>query len=143
MEKSILAWLDRAEETYQEKIAYQDETSEVSFRDAAKISRAVGTCLTEYTNPQEAVAVLTGRSVMTPPCFFGVVRAGCFYAPMDATMPDTRLNQILSVIDAKVMIVDRENLEKANSLSFSGKMLILEEIIDTPVDEEVLDLGLN
>ena len=47
MEKSILAWLDRAEETYQEKIAYQDETSEVSFRDAAKISRAVGTCLTE------------------------------------------------------------------------------------------------
>ena len=138
MEKSILTWLDRAEDLYQDKVAYRDGENTISFRDAAGISRAVGSCLTEYVQPQEAVAVLTGRSVMTPPCFFGVVRAGCFYAPMDATMPDTRLNQILSVIKAKVMIVDRENLEKANGLSFSGKMLILEEIIDTPVNEEAL-----
>ncbi len=138
MEKSILTWLDRAEDLYQDKVAYRDGENTISFRDAAGISRAVGSCLTEYVQPQEAVAVLTGRSVMTPPCFFGVVRAGCFYAPMDATMPDTRLNQILSVIKAEVMIVDRENLEKANGLSFSGKMLILEEIIDTPVNEEAL-----
>ena len=143
MEKSILTWLDHAEKNYQDKVAYRDDNKTVTFSEAARISRSVGSCLTDYVKPQEAVAVLTGRSVMTPPCFFGVVRAGCFYAPMDATMPDTRLNQILSVIKAKVMIVDRENLEKAQGLSFSGKMLILEDIIDTSENPAALEKAVS
>lgn len=138
MDKSILTWLDRAEEKYDQKIAYRDEDEEITFAQAAQIARSVGTCLARLTEPLQPIAVLTGRSVHTPPCFFGIVRAGCFYAPMDATMPDTRLNQILSVIGAKVMIVDRENLEKAETLSFSGQMLILKDIMDTPADEWLL-----
>ena len=57
---------------------------------------------------------------------------------MDASMPVTRLNQILGVIQADIMLVDREHAQLAQTLDFSGEILVLEEIMDTPVCEELL-----
>lgn len=138
MEKSVLEWLDRAGDLFGEKVAYRDEAQTISFADAVRLSRVIGSCLVQKTQPQQPVAVLSGRNVYTPACFFGIVRAGCFYAPMDASMPDTRLNQIISVIGAKVMVVDRDNLEKAQGLAFSGEILVLEDMLDAPVLDELL-----
>ncbi len=81
---------------------------------------------------------MSGRHVFTPACFLGAVRAGCFYAPMDGDMPVTRLNQILSVIKSDIMLVDKAHLEIAQSLNFDGKMVVMEDIMSTPADEELL-----
>ena len=56
---------------------------------------------------------MSGRHIYTPACFLGAVSAGCFYAPMDGDMPVTRLNQILGVIKARLMLVDKAHLEMA------------------------------
>ena len=58
-------------------------------------------------------------NIITPVCYLGIVQAGCFYAPMDLTMPASRLNQILSVVDSKVMLVSKENLELAKCVIFT------------------------
>lgn len=81
---------------------------------------------------------MSGRHVITPAVFLGVVRAGCFYAPMDATMPVSRLNQILKVIQAKFMLVDKDFLEIANKLDFDGERIVIDDIFDTPEDEHLL-----
>ena len=84
------------------------------------------------------VVVMSGRHVLTPAVFLGVVRAGCFYAPMDATMPAARLNQILGVIRAELMLVDKEFLEIAQKLDFSGRIVVTDDILDTPIEENLL-----
>ena len=89
---------------------------------------------------------MSGRHVLTPSAFLGVVRAGCFYAPMDATMPLSRLNSILNVIKSDFMLVDKEHLETAKKLDFSGKIIIIDDIISTIPDENLLSkarLGLT
>ena len=85
------------------------------------------------------VVVMSGRHIFTPACFLGVVRAGCFYAPMDGDMPVTRLNQILGVIKADYMLVDKAHLDIAQGLEFRGTIFVMEDIIDYPVSDELLE----
>lgn len=138
MELSVLSWLDRTATEFGEKVAFSDTEHTLTFDGLNRYAKSIGTCLAGIAAPETPVVVMTGRHVMTPACYLGVVRAGCFYAPVDATMPVARLNQILGVIRAGLMLVDREHAELAGSLQFSGRILVMEDILDTPADEELL-----
>ena len=128
MDTSVLNWLDRTAEQYSEKTVFNDCSRSVSFAEFNRITKSVGTYLASFVTPNSPVVVMSGRHIMTPACFLGIVRAGCFYAPMDATMPKARLNQIIGVIKADYMIVDKEHLEIAKGLDFDGKIIIFEDV---------------
>ncbi len=138
MEHSVLTWLDRAASLYGDTVIFSDDSQSVTFETFNRLSKSIGTRLAAQAAPVSPIAVMTGRHALTPACYLGVVRAGCFYAPMDATMPMPRLNQILSVIKAELMLVDREHLEKAQALDYNGEILVMEDILDTPADEALL-----
>lgn len=138
MNLTVLKWLDSTVAAYGSKTVFYDSENTLTFAQLDGYAKAIGTYLAGCIKPNSPVVVMSGRHVMTPACYLGVVRAGCFYAAMDATMPTARLNQILGVIKAGIMLVDREHAEIAKSLDFSGRILIMEDILDTPVDEELL-----
>ncbi len=138
MEKSVLCRLNAAAEKYSTKTAFKDPENSLTFGEFNGLTKSIGTYLAGITQPGDPVVVMSGRHVFTPACFLGAVRAGCFYAPMDGDMPVTRLNQILSVIKSDIMLVDKAHLEIAQSLNFDGKMVVMEDIMSTPADEELL-----
>ena len=139
MELSVLKWLDRTAADYSEKTVFTDHESRLTFEMLDRYSKAIGTFLSTKTAPYSPVVVMSGRHVLTPAYFLGVVRAGCFYAPMDASMPAARLNQILQVIKAEYMLVDRENAPLARTLDFAGEIIVAEDILDTEPDEALLE----
>ncbi len=131
MYTSVLDWLDHASADHTDRIAYADAEQRLTFGQVDQISRAVGDfLLNKGALPAEPVVVMGARNVFTPACYLGVVRAGCFYAPADAELPAGRLQQILEVIDAAYMIVSRTYLDKAQALGFSGKIFVLEDILE-------------
>lgn len=138
MDLSVLKWLDRSAVEFAAKTVFTDANSSITFEELNQYTRSVGTYLANKLPAQSPVAVMSGRNVYTPGYFLGVVRAGCFYAPMDATMPVSRLNQILSVIQARVMLVDQEHEAIARSLDFHGEIIVAENIRDTLPDDELL-----
>ena len=138
MKTSVLNWLDSTAQKYTEKIVFTDSEQGISFAEFNNITKAIGSYLVTFLTAGSPVIVMSGRHVFTPACFLGIVRAGCFYAPMDASMPQARLNQIIRVINAECMIVDKEHLEIAKELDFSGKIIVMEDIINTPCNEELL-----
>ena len=138
MEKSILNRLDSSAVRFADKVMFKDDSQSVTFEEFNRLTKAVGTFLAGKISRGEPVAVMSGRHALTPSCFLGVVRAGGFYAPMDGDMPKTRLNQILGVIKAKVMLVDKAHLETAQQLDFDGEIVVFEDICDTPADEAML-----
>ena len=138
MEKSVLCRLNAAAEKYSTKTAFKDPENSLTFGEFNGLTKSIGTYLAGITQPGDPVVVMSGRHVYTPACFLGAVRAGCFYAPMDGDMPVTRLNQIIGVIKAKIMVVDKAHLEIAQSLNYDGEIFVMEDILDTPVDEAVL-----
>ena len=138
MDQTVLTWLDRTVAAFPEKIAFTDRDSRITFRQFDRITKAVGSFLCSRIAAPAPVVVMGGRKVITPAVFLGVVRAGCFYAPMDATMPVPRLNQILGVIQAEYLLVDREFLSIAQQLDFQGTCIVIDDILDTPADEQAL-----
>ena len=138
MDTSILKMLDRASEKYAGKVVYRDGEENITFGELKKRAQAVGSWIAKEIPPESPVSVLAGRNIITPVCYLGIVQAGCFYAPMDLTMPATRLNQILRVVNSKVMLVSKENLELANSLEYKGKIVVIEDILDEAIDKDLL-----
>jgi len=138
MDKSVLTRLDRTAARYPDKIIFKDPDGSVTFSEFDRAAKAIGTYLSGIVEPCTPVAVMSGRHIHTPECFLGIVRAGCFYAPMDGDMPATRLNQILSVIKAPVMLVDRAHLSAAEALEYDGKIIVAEDITVTEPDEDLL-----
>ena len=138
METSILNRLNKNAEKYPDKVMFKDEHSQITFGEFNALTKSIGTALAQKVPCGSPVAVMSGRHILTPSCFLGAVRAGCFYAPMDGDMPKSRLNQIIGVIKADYMLVDEAHLEIARSLDFSGEILVMEELKDTKADDELL-----
>ena len=139
MKTSVLDWLDNTAEKYAGKTVFADENRKITFSEFNNYTKSIGTYLARLVSGNAPVVVMSGRHVLTPATFLGVVRAGCFYAPMDATMPLSRLNSILGVIKSDFMLVDKEHLETAKKLDFSGKIIIIDDIISTIPDENLLN----
>ena len=168
MNTSILNLLDTAAINHKDKILYRDpETGSkggkdsITFDEFNLLTKRIGTgilkavsasapkTLTEKkAGTPEPIAVMTGRHMFTPACFLGVVRSGYFYAAMEAELPESRLLQILKVAAPSYIITDRENLEKtrdmvektlADNEDISNmEILIMEELLETTPDEELL-----
>ena len=138
MNATVLNWLDHTVNTLPDKVAFTDSESTLTFSEFDKITRSVGTFLAKKAAPQSPIVVMSGRHIITPAVFLGAVRAGCFYAPMDATMPASRLNQILGVIKANFMLVDKAFESVARSLSFDGEIIIIDDILNTEADNILL-----
>ena len=94
----------------------------------------IGSVLGQKTGPRRPVPVLAEKIVFTLTAFLGIVRAGCFYVFLDAGQPSERLNRILDTLQADLMIADKESLDLAGGISFSGEILFLEDLKSLPDD---------
>lgn len=138
MNHTVLKWLRDTAARLPEKAVFTDCDGSVTFGMLDRRSAAIGTALAGEVPLQTPVAVLCGRHTGTPAVFLGVARAGCFYAPMDPTMPVPRLNQILSVLNAPVLVADSQYAALVRQLSFTGRILLTEDLVDTPEDPDLL-----
>ena len=81
------------------------------------IARNTGAYLVEQLGVDRTpVAVFAGRKMVTPAYFLGVVYAGRPYAPIDASLPDKRIEKILENLCPRAIVADRESLEHVESI---------------------------
>lgn len=135
---NILEWLENSREKYSDKIAVIDEMGAVTYDEFVNISKAIGSKLATYTGMRKPVAVLADKSIDTLSTFFGIVYAGCFYVSFNPELPEVRLNQVQSVLNAEYIITDEEHLDRAKSLVSEDKILLIEDLKKAPIDEDVL-----
>ena len=140
MDTNVLDWLENTAKRQPDKWAFSDSNNSLSFSQVLTYAKRIGSKLCKATNSKRPVAVISGRHSLTPVAFLGVVYSGCFYAPLDGSMPLARLNTMVKNLEAELLIVDEKHLELANKLDFSGKVLVLEELINSDIDEEILSL---
>ena len=135
--------LDRLESTaakYNKKTVFTDETGSISFCELLDKAKRLGSALCKKVSAGSAVAVMSGRNVLTPVTFIGIVYAGCYYAPMDASQPEDRLKNILKVLKPPVLVADKDNADKAKALGFEGEILLSDDLFESDIDDDALAL---
>lgn len=115
--KNVLEWLEATITKSPEKIAFSDTENSITFAQVYDIARNTGAYLIEQLGVDRTpVAVFAGRKMVTPAYFLGVVYAGRPYAPIDASLPDKRIEKILENLCPRAIVTDRESLEHVESI---------------------------
>ena len=137
---NITEFLDEAAANFSEKTAFADDKTQLSFLDVDRISRQVATSLIARGCGREPVLVYMEKSPYMIAAFFGVVRAGGYYIPLDDRMPQERIRRISDTCKSSRMIVDESTRDKAAQIKPDGDILYINEISGKGalIDDEAL-----
>lgn len=139
MEINVLEWLEKTAAQNADKTAFTDSDGSITFGEIRSSAESVGSAVLNCGITGKPVAVITGRHRFTPAAFFGVVYSGCFYAPIDGSLPVERINRILEILSPELILVDRQNTGLLEKLCCRAGVLILEDVIDFKPDRNRLD----
>lgn len=138
MASQVFEWIRRSAASYGSRTVYSDTERTVSFEELERYSAAVATWVAQHSGIERPIAVMTSRCVFTPACYMGAARAGCFYAPIDADVPHQRLEQIMSVAEPAIVIVDNDHLATAEAVAGGCEIALMEDLLAYPVDDDLI-----
>lgn len=139
IQTNILQYLEATAPRVPDKIAYADGTDSICFSELLRASRAIGSALIEAGYKKEPIAILMDKHPRVPAAFYGAVYAGCYYVPLDPSMPIHRMEVILEQVGARALITDQKNEKLAKTLDFSGDLLLYDALAST--EENTLALN--
>ncbi|MBR2275973.1 MAG: AMP-binding protein, partial [Lachnospiraceae bacterium] len=125
---NILELLERSADKYPEKTAFSDPTGSITFKDLKSLARQTATLflggsLGVYVKAEDAVAFYMEKSTEAVAAMFGAVYAGAFYSFIDVRQPEERAYRVLSILEPKIIITDKENEEALRRLCEAHPML--------------------
>ena len=135
MQTNVLEYIEETVKRVPEKIAFADDREQLTFKQFYDGARAIGSFLAEQEIYKEPVLIYMEKSPSALQAFFGVIYGGCFYVPLDAEMPATRVNLIIQNTKARLLICDEDSKEKVNDLNFEGQVVLASEIREKTVNE--------
>ena len=135
---NILELLEHTAAARPEKTAVIDENGADRFDMLLFRSRRCGTALAAHLSPTAPVPVLLEKSREALYAFFGAAYAGCFYVPLSPALPQPRLAQILSVLQAPCIVTDREHAALAAQLPGVRRILLIKDLLQTQADDALL-----
>jgi len=136
---NILEYLDNIVKIYPERIAYANESTELSFQTVYDNARAIGSFLHDEGKYKEPVVVFMKKHPDMIVAFLGVVYAGCYYVPIDEEMPKHRIELIFQNLNPGSVICDDTTIESVKNLKFDGAAYRYNDIIKHPVNEAALN----
>jgi acyl-coenzyme A synthetase/AMP-(fatty) acid ligase/acyl carrier protein len=112
-------------EQYPDRVAVVDHAVSLTFAEVEQAANAVAEAILEKTGPgQEPVAMLVGLDARSFIASLGIMKAGKFYVSLEETFPLSRHQQILEDTGAKLILLDKPNIQRAKVLAGTEKQLI-------------------
>ena len=140
MIRSILEHLENSAARLPDKVAFYDDVQKLTYSQLLHVSKAVGSALAQVAAPRNPVAMLMdARSITNIPSIWGIIYAGCAYAPLDITMPGERLQQLLDLMVPTAILADEKGRAALKQLNVSAPVVPYETASATPVDEAALN----
>ena len=121
--KGIIDYLERTADKYPDKTAVSSADKTYSFSEVRSVSRRIGAEIGKYCAGGEPVAVIVDRSADTVCAFLGAVYNGCYYIPVDPSMPADKINAVLTDSGARVAIGAANDSELLVKAGFTGTFI--------------------
>lgn len=123
----IVSLIENANEKYATRVAYRFNGEEITFNkvyeNAFKFAKVVSGLLPE----RSPVVVISKKNLLVPSCYLGIAMSNCFYVPISTEMPNSKIEAILSLTEAKLIICGSEDRELVAGLNYGGEVRIIEE----------------
>ncbi len=135
MTRNVLTWLEATAAQMPQASAFADPQEQMSYGELKQKAQAIGSYIAGQTPSQQPVLLMMEKTPMTIAAMLGVVYAGCFYTPVDSSMPDVRLQMIVDQLQPALILADEKGKRKAESMG-----LCCRQVADIPdeVKEQLL-----
>lgn len=138
--KNVLEFLEKSEYKYKDKTAVIEEEKSCSYTELLNSSKKIGSSLIKYISSKKPIPVFMEKGINTLCAFFGVAYSGCPYVLLNPELPQERLAKILGIIECDYIITDKNNIENAKKIFNNTSILLVEDLMDSNVDEEELKI---
>ena len=136
--KTILPLLAQRAAERPDAPAFSDEQTTLTFSETERRSDAIGSALLARGAFREPVLLFMARSAAEIAAFFGVLKAGCFYVPVDAEMGEARIRSILGRVRPRFAITDKTGETLLSEWDGAIETLDCETLSRAPVDGDKL-----
>ncbi len=141
MTRNVLAWLEEAAARWPDAIAVEDPHSALTYAQLRRQARAIGSYVAQTVPAQSPVLLLMDKTPQAVAAMLGCVYAGCFYTPVDAAMPQTRLLRIVRRLEPACVLYASDMAELAGALGCAAHAV--EEAMGEPPEEALLQSRLQ
>lgn len=138
MQNNVLEYLEKTVLRIPEKIAFANETDNLTFQQISVQSKAIGTFLYQNGHYKEPIIIFMNKHPHTVGAFFGTVYGGNYYVPIDEEMPRSRIERIFENVKPKAVICDEDTKKKMEDFPFEGNVYLYHDMIQTEIEEEQL-----
>ena len=131
--------LKKAAEQYADRVAVSGIDNSFTYKELYKTARTIGTNIANMCNIHTAVPVFLEKSPETLASYYGIAMAGCAYVPISGEQPNARVEKILEVLQADIVITDETGSKRIEELGFTGRVILIEELVKGTIDEALLN----
>ena len=135
-------WLEKTVSLYPDKTAFESLERKITFRDLELQAKRIGSKICECDSSKKPIAVALDKEVTTVSAFLGVVYSGRAYAPIDISLPESRVERILSCLKASVVITETQYVDKLKTLCdkivLDARILVLTDMLTGEIQEQKL-----
>ena len=114
--RSVLAWLEESARRDPQHIAFEDDLSALTYGELLQRAREIGSFLQHCIQPQSPVLIWIDKRPGCVAAMLGTVYAGCFYTPIDPSMPQSRLELIAGVLQPACVLCEARYLAAARAV---------------------------
>lgn len=139
MRNSVIYYLEKTARKLPDKIAYKDKDEEISFGELTSLGKRIGSRIADVVGRNSPVIIYMEKNIRNIECFFGAAYAGCFYIPIDESMPVERVKLILKTVEPELIIYDKTTAKKMETLEYHNCALSYEEAINGEIREDIID----
>ncbi len=136
--RNILEYLENSAALFPTKTAVLDEHGNCSYQELLENCQRIGSSLAGKIPQGAPVAVLMEKGIPALNAFWGIVYAGGFYVFFNPELPLSRLEQIQKVLQAGLVICDAPHRDIAASLFAPEQILLVDDLLSSPINPEAL-----
>ena len=128
--RNVLDWLEAAAENAGTAPAFDMPGESLTWQALRALARRIGTRVAETAPAQSPVLILMEKRPACVAAMLGAVYAGCFYTPLDSSMPENRMRLIAETLRPKLILCEEKFAEMASRLTDGADILRMEEMPD-------------
>ena len=134
--RNVLDWLDEAAKEAPQSAAFDQPDMGITWGELQKRAREIGSFIAGRLPAQSPVLILMEKSPMCIAAMLGAVYANCFYTPVDSSIPEARMQMIVSVLQPGMVLCGGRFKETGLRLMPENTVCVTDDIphqIDMPV----------
>lgn len=141
MQTSVLEWLEKAAIDKPDNLAICDEQASLTYKEYRSRSLGVAEAILNIGyGRKRPIIVYLEKSIKVLVSFMGIAYSGNFYSPIDTSMPKSRVQKILEILEPGLVITTRDLSEEFFSFGYNCEYLYYEDIKPIEDSEEVSEI---